>query len=106
MCISILATANKLMDDLEKTAGMFKVLSDPTRLKIVKLLAEGGGPLCVNALTHRLGVSQSAVSQHLRVLRQAGLATGDRYGSNVHYTLNPEVVQQYRQMTREVLGKG
>ena len=94
------------MEDLEKTAGMFKVLSDPTRLKIVKLLAEAGGPLCVNALTHRLGVSQSAVSQHLRVLRQTGLATGDRYGFNVHYSLNSAVVEQYRKMMQEVLGDG
>jgi DNA-binding transcriptional ArsR family regulator len=92
------------MNSIEKAAGMFKVLSDPTRLKIVKLLAESGGPLCVNAITHRLGVSQSAVSQHLRVLRQTGLATGDRYGSNVHYSLNVEVMAEYREMMREVIG--
>jgi ArsR family transcriptional regulator len=92
------------MNDLEKAAGMFKVLSDPTRLKIIKLLAESGGALCVNAITHRLGISQSAVSQHLRVLRQMGLATGDRYGFNVHYTLNPEALASYRQLMCEVLG--
>jgi ArsR family transcriptional regulator len=85
---------------------MFKVLSDPTRLKIVKLLAEAEGPLCVNAITHRLGVSQSAVSQHLRVLRQTGLASGDRYGSNVHYSLNAGVVRQYREMIEDILGSG
>jgi ArsR family transcriptional regulator len=95
-----------ITEKLEQAAGMFKVLSDPTRLKIVKLLAESGGPLCVNAITHRLGVSQSAVSQHLRVLRQTGLAKGDRYGFNVHYTLSPGVLETYRQLMLEVLGDG
>lgn len=93
------------MENFEKAASMFKVLSDPTRLKIVKLLAESGGPLCVNAITHRLGVSQSAVSQHLRVLRQTGMATGDRSGFNVHYSLNADVSGRYREMMRELLGE-
>jgi len=92
------------MMDIEKAAGMFKVLSDPTRLKIVRLLAESEGPLCVNAITHRLGVSQSAISQHLRVLRQTGLATGERYGFNVHYSLNAEALGQYREMMRDMIG--
>ena len=74
------------MDEIERLAQVFKALSDPTRLRLVKLLSgnapgahpgevcSGGGFLCVNAQAHKLGVTQSAVSQHLRVLRQAGLA--------------------------------
>jgi ArsR family transcriptional regulator len=64
------------MDEIEELAEIFKALSDPTRLRLVKLLGEHGGALCVNALAHRLEVTQSAVSQHLRVLRQAGLVNG------------------------------
>jgi DNA-binding transcriptional ArsR family regulator len=60
--------------------------------------------LCVNALAHRLGVSQSAVSQHLRVLRQARLVQGDRHGYHVHYSLDPERLAQYRTQVRETLG--
>ena len=61
------------MDDVEKLAEIFKAFSDPTRLRLIKSLRGNNGALCVNALSGMLGVTQSAVSQHLRVLRQAGL---------------------------------
>ena len=104
------------MDEAEKLAAMFKALSDPTRLRLVRLLGEqspgkecpgqcnGHGFLCVNALAHRLGVTQSAVSQHLRVLRQAGLVRGVRHGSFVHYSIDPDGLEQYRATLLETLG--
>ena len=99
------------MDNVEKLVEIFKALSDPTRLRLVKLLNEckpgvcEGGPLCVNALAHQLGVTQSAVSQHLRILRQAGLVTGDRRGSFMHYSLDPAGLEKYREALRETLGE-
>ena len=104
------------MDDVEKLAEIFKALSDPTRLRLVKLLSEcmrgegesdecSGGPLCVNALTRKLGVTQSAVSQHLRVLKQAGLVRGERRGSFVHYSLNPDGLNNYKTALRDTLGE-
>lgn len=60
------------MNELNKIADTYKVFSDPTRLKIVKLLLDNKF-LCVNAITKRMDISQSAVSQHLRVLRQINL---------------------------------
>ena len=99
------------MDEIEELAGIFKALSDPTRLKLVQLLSEclpgecHGGALCVNALAHRVGVSQSAVSQHLRVLRQAGLVRGERRGHFVHYSLDQDGLEQYRVRLRETLGE-
>lgn len=99
------------MDRIEKQAEIFKTLSDPTRLRLVKLLREcetgicKGGPLCVNALAHQLGVTQSAVSQHLRILRQAGLVSGVRRGSFMHYALDPEGLENYKIALRETLGE-
>ena len=103
------------MDEIEQLAETFKALADPTRLRLVKLLGErvpgevepdgcGGGPLCVNALAHRLGITQSAVSQHLRVLRQARLVKGERRGAFVHYSLDQAGASQVRAMLRETLG--
>ena len=103
------------MDRIEELAGVFKALSDPTRLRLVKLLSEqnsdccpgaynGQGFLCVNALAHRLGVTQSAVSQHLRVLRQAGLVHGERHGAFVHYSLDTEGLARYRTLLSQTLG--
>jgi DNA-binding transcriptional ArsR family regulator len=92
------------MDEIEELAEVFKALSDPTRLRLVKLLREHEGALCVNALAQKLGVSQSAVSQHLRVLRQARLVQGARYGYHVHYALDPERLAEYRAKLRATLG--
>lgn len=99
------------MDKIEKLVEIFKALSDPTRVRLVKLLNDcqpgvcKGGPLCVNALAHQLGVTQSAVSQHLRILRQAGLVRGARHGLFMHYSLDPDGLDKYKAALRETLGE-
>ena len=77
-------------DRSEEQAAVFSAFSDPTRLKLIMLLAhqEVPGALCVNALAGVLGVSQSAVSQHLRILKNIGLVSGERQGYRIHYTIN------------------
>ena len=93
------------MDEIEELAETLKALSDPTRLRLVKLLSEGGGALCVNALARRLGVTQSAVSQHLRLLRHAGLVRGERRGVFVHYALDRAGLEDYKARLQETLGE-
>ena len=92
------------MNDIEELTEVFKALSDPTRLRLVKLLGDHEGALCVNALASRLDVSQSAVSQHLRVLRQTRLVKSERRGSSVHYLLDIDSLKQHRVKVRETLG--
>jgi len=92
------------MNEIEELTEVFKALSDPTRLRLVKLLGDHEGALCVNALASRLDVSQSAVSQHLRVLRQTGLVRSERRGSSVHYLLDQDRLKQHREKVRETLG--
>ncbi len=99
------------MAEIEKLSDIFKALSDPTRLRLVQLLNNcqpgicEGGSLCVNALARQLGVTQSATSQHLRILRQAGLVRGERRGNFMHYSLDPRGLDQYRTALKETLGK-
>jgi DNA-binding transcriptional ArsR family regulator len=95
------------MDDLEKLARVFKAFSDETRLRLVKTLAElrPDDALCVNALAATLRVSQSAVSQHLAVLRAADLVVGERRGYHVHYRLSLEGVAAYRAQAFALLGE-
>lgn len=85
-------------EDTEEQAALFRALADPTRLKLVKLLCQQRRPnaLCVNALANRLGISQSAVSQHLRVLKAIRLVKGERRGYRVHYFINPETIKHFR----------
>jgi ArsR family transcriptional regulator, arsenate/arsenite/antimonite-responsive transcriptional repressor len=66
-------------------ARLFKALGDPTRLRIVALLAHG--ELCVCHLQHALDLPQAHVSRHLAVLRAAGVVGARREGSWMHYRL-------------------
>ena len=68
----------------------FKALGDPARLRLLSLIAaHESGTACVCDLTEPLGLSQPTVSHHLKVLREAGLVTGERRGTWVHYSLVP-----------------
>ncbi len=69
---------------------VMKALSDETRLKILDLLLNYD--FCVGALSRQIGVSEAAVSQHLRVLRKAGLVSGEKRGYYTHYDVNRELV--------------
>jgi len=65
---------------------VFKALSDETRLKVIKLLEHG--ELCVCDITAALGMSQSKVSFHLGVLKNASLVKSRKEGKWMHYTIN------------------
>ena len=67
-----------------------RALADPLRLRIVELLASE--QLCVNHLAAELQTPQPLVSHHLKVLRQAGLVTWDRYRYWTYYRLRPEAL--------------
>ncbi|MFQ6040470.1 MAG: ArsR/SmtB family transcription factor [Candidatus Poribacteria bacterium] len=82
---------------------VFKALSNNVRLEILSLLAER--PLCVNALVNWLNVSQPAVSQHLRVLENAGLVKGNKMGYWVHYSLVPESFAECLSFLKELQGR-
>lgn len=77
---------------MEAFLPVFKALGSDTRWQIIRLLKPG--PLCVNALACRLKVSQPAVSQHLKLLEQAGLVLGEKMGLRVHYTLITERLRE------------
>ena len=62
-----------------------KALGDETRLKIIKLLLMK--KFCVGALARRLDISESAVSQQLKILREADLVLGEKEGYYVHYNV-------------------
>jgi DNA-binding transcriptional ArsR family regulator len=67
---------------------IFKALADPTRRTIFEKLAAGG--MNASALREGMPISQSAMSQHLAVLRQAGLVCEARQGRFVNYQVNPQ----------------
>ncbi len=72
--------------ELERLALIFKVLGDPTRLKIFVALADG--EMCVCDLAAHLGLSESAVSHQLRRMREQALVKSRRDGQVLYYSLD------------------
>ena len=89
------------MRDAGKLARIFSALSVNTRVRILQLLKEQ--PLCVGALAARLNVSSGAVSQHLRILRDADLVMPDRQGYFVHYRINKATLAKWKEMASGLL---
>ena len=98
----------QLQQAVDEQATVFGALANPTRLKLVKLLCRQRDPdaLCVNALAALLGVTQSAVSQHLRVRKAIRLVKGERRGYHIHYFVNRDVLERCRELASAALSIG
>jgi ArsR family transcriptional regulator len=72
---------------------VLKALSSEPRLKIFRLLKQRS--LCVNAITAKLDMTQSAVSQHLRILKEAGLVTAEKRGYWMHYSVKGDALTRH-----------
>ena len=77
--------------DLYRLSDFFKVLGDTTRIKI--LFAIDRAPLCVCDIAELVGMTKSAVSHQLKILRQADLVTYKKSGKNVFYELADDHVR-------------
>jgi DNA-binding transcriptional ArsR family regulator len=93
-----------MRSDATQLARVLKALSAPVRVRIVQLL--GGQALCVGALAGRLEVTQGAVSQHLRILRDAAIVVDEKRGCFVHYRLNERTLARWRAALDELLTPG
>jgi DNA-binding transcriptional ArsR family regulator len=90
-------TANELLQSVRE------IICEPTRTQIVRVL--GTGPLAVGDLAEILGRSKSATSQHLRVLRDAGIVSARRRGRAVIYSLaNGPMVEVTVQVLERAVG--
>lgn len=74
------------------TTAVLKAIADETRLKIIKLLLKHN--YCVGETARCLGISEAAVSQHLKVLKEAELLVGEKRGYFMHYDVNRSVLKK------------
>jgi ArsR family transcriptional regulator len=93
-CCRPLAAPSLSDDEIETTAQLFKALGDPTRVRIVHLLATSDEPVCVCELTEPLGLTQPTVSHHLKKLTDAGLLTREQRGVWAYYTLDEDALSR------------
>ncbi|WP_409294942.1 ArsR/SmtB family transcription factor [Peribacillus sp. SCS-26] len=76
--------------DIETAAGLLKLLGDKTRLTMIKIMSES--ECCVCEFVDLFDMSQPAVSQHLRKLKDSGIVKEIRRGQWIYYSLNPSSV--------------
>ncbi len=86
----------------EMQAQLCKTLSNPKRLEILDVLKDAG-EVTVNALSEALEIPKANTSQHLAVLRQAGVVNSRRDGINVYYSLRSERISEACALTRQIL---
>jgi ArsR family transcriptional regulator, arsenate/arsenite/antimonite-responsive transcriptional repressor len=83
----------------ERLAAAFRALGDPVRLRLLGiLLTAHGGEVCACDLVGPVARSQPTVSHHLRVLREAGLVTATRRGTNIWYAPKAAQLSALRQI--------
>ncbi|MGH3550868.1 MAG: ArsR/SmtB family transcription factor [Pseudonocardiaceae bacterium] len=76
-------------------AHLFKAMGDPVRLRLLSLIASHeGGEACVCDLIGVFDLTGATISHHLKVLREAGLITGDRRGTWIYYRVQPDALQR------------
>ena len=79
------------MNSLDKSVNIFKALGDNTRLKIVEALMSGEAN--VNSLVGLLGMTQSAISHQLKILKLNGIIKSERKGKEVYYSLDDSHIE-------------
>jgi len=97
------ADKQKMAEIFRRQAEVCKSMADPNRLMMIHELKEG--PKSVTELAGKLGLKQSNTSQHLAVLRKAGVVNPQRQGSTIYYSLTTPKIAAACDMVRQVIGE-
>lgn len=84
-------------DEDVELAGLAKALGHPVRVQIMRILAARNSCVCGDLVEH-LPLAQSTVSQHLKVLKQAGLIQGEVDGPRICYCVEPRTLRRFRML--------
>jgi ArsR family transcriptional regulator, arsenate/arsenite/antimonite-responsive transcriptional repressor len=87
----------------ETYAAWFKALADPTRIRILNLLAMSEEPVCVCDITDHFPLGQPTISHHLKVLRDVRFVVAERRGTFMHYRVNYACLAEFPEAARRIL---
>ncbi len=91
-------------DQAQQYSEWFKVLADPTRLRILNLLARNADPVCVCDIVDQFDLGQPTISHHLRILRDSCFVKTERHANFIYYSINHECVPALPDATRLIMG--
>jgi ArsR family transcriptional regulator, arsenate/arsenite/antimonite-responsive transcriptional repressor len=89
----------------EDYATWFRCLADPTRIQILHLLAANEAPMTVGQIVQQVGVGQSTVSHHLKVLARVRFVLVEHAGTSSHYQVNPSCLTAFPTAADVVMGR-
>jgi len=89
--------------EAETYAGWFKALADPTRIRILNLLATSEEPVCVCDIVDHFPLGQPTISHHLKVLRDVRFVVAERRGPFMHYRVNRACLEEFPGAARRIL---
>src|SRR5262245_51190723 len=106
-CCTPVVTPDITPDQADTLTSVFKALAEPSRLRIVNLLANASEPVCVCDFVPQLGLSQGTVSFHLKKLVSVGLLDREERGTWAYYSLNRGALERLSTVfdTKEVVGR-
>ena len=89
----------------QEYASWFRALADPTRVQLVELLARTKRPMSVGEIVTEMGLAQSTVSQHLKILADVRFVLVDPIGTARHYRINDACVRCFPSAADLVMGR-
>jgi ArsR family transcriptional regulator, arsenate/arsenite/antimonite-responsive transcriptional repressor len=87
----------------EEFAGWFKALADPTRIRILNLLALSEDAVCVCDITDHFQLGQPTISHHLKILRDVRFVESERRGTYMYYRVNRACLGEFPEAARLIL---
>ncbi|HLV94991.1 MAG TPA: metalloregulator ArsR/SmtB family transcription factor [Candidatus Acidoferrales bacterium] len=84
-------------------AGWFKALADPTRIRILNLLAANREPVCVCDIVKHFPIGQPTISHHLKILRDTCFVKAERRGTFMYYRVNRNCLAEFPQAARLIM---
>ena len=84
-------------------AAWFKALADPTRIRILNLLAESAEPVCVCDIVDHFPLGQSTISHHLKLLRDVRFVLAERRGTFMYYRVNRNCLAEFPEAARRIM---
>lgn len=103
-CCGPVAAPSLTEAQAEEYAGWFKALADPTRVRILNLLARNPEPVCVCDIVEHFPLGQPTISHHLKILRETCFVRAERRGTFMHYSINRACLGEFPEAARRIMG--
>ncbi len=102
-CAPVDASPTVAEPEAEAYAGWFKALADPTRIRILNLLAQSADPVCVCDIVDHFPLGQPTISHHLKVLREVRFVVAERRGTYMYYRVDRACLDEFPAAARRIL---